>query len=55
MKTIVYIGTSLDGVIARTNGDTDWLTRFASEEALTAYNEGWHQTRVRKSITAGFW
>lgn len=39
MKTIVYIGTSLDGFIARTNGDIDWLTRFANEEAINAYKE----------------
>lgn len=28
MKTIVYIGTSLDGFIARKDGDIDWLVRF---------------------------
>jgi dihydrofolate reductase len=28
MKTIVYIGTSLDGFIARKDGDIDWLVQF---------------------------
>jgi len=39
MKTIVYIGTSLDGFIARKDGDIDWLTKFANDEAIDAYNE----------------
>jgi dihydrofolate reductase len=39
MKTIVYIGTSLDGFIARTDGDIDWLVQFANAEAIDAYNE----------------
>jgi dihydrofolate reductase len=39
MKTIVYIGTSLDGFIARNDGDIDWLTQFANEEAINAYKE----------------
>ena len=39
MKTIVYIGTSLDGFIARKDGDIDWLTKFANEEATNAYKE----------------
>jgi len=39
MKTIVYIGTSLDGFIARKNGDIDWLTQFANDEAISAYEE----------------
>jgi len=28
MKTIVYIGTSLDGFIAKRDGDIGWLTEF---------------------------
>jgi dihydrofolate reductase len=28
MKTIVYIGTSLDGFIARADGGIDWLVKF---------------------------
>ena len=28
MKTSVYIGTSIDGFIARPNGEIDWLTQF---------------------------
>jgi dihydrofolate reductase len=39
MKTTVYIGTSLDGFIARKNGDIDWLTQFANDEAIHAYEE----------------
>jgi dihydrofolate reductase len=39
MKTIVYIGTSLDGFIARTDGSFDWLSRFADDEAIRAYEE----------------
>jgi len=39
MKTSVYIGTSLDGFIARGNGDFDWLSQFASDEAIQSYNE----------------
>ena len=39
IKTIVYIGTSLDGFIARKNGDIDWLTHFANDEAIRAYEE----------------
>lgn len=39
MKTIVFIGISLDGFIARTNGDFDWLSRFANDEAIRAYEE----------------
>jgi dihydrofolate reductase len=39
MKTIVYIGTSLDGFIARKDGDIDWLTKFANDEATRSYEE----------------
>jgi dihydrofolate reductase len=39
MKTIVYIGTSLDGFIARTDGNFDWLTQFADDDAVHAYEE----------------
>ncbi len=39
MKTIVYIGTSLDGFIARKDGDIDWLTQFANDEAIHAYEQ----------------
>jgi len=39
LKTIVYIGTSLDGFIARKNGDIDWLTQFANDDAIRAYDE----------------
>ena len=39
MKTIVYIGSSLDGFIARKDGDIEWLTQFADDEAIHAYEE----------------
>jgi dihydrofolate reductase len=39
MKVLVYIGTSLDGFIARKDGNIDWLVQFANEEAIDAYNE----------------
>jgi dihydrofolate reductase len=39
MKTFVYIGTSLDGFIARKDGDIDWLVQFATDEAIQAYKE----------------
>ena len=39
MKSIVFIGTSLDGFIARKNGDIDWLVRYANNEAVDAYEK----------------
>ena len=39
MRTIAYIGTSLDGFIARNDGDIEWLTQFADDEAIHAYEE----------------
>src|ERR1043166_7063523 len=39
MKIIVYIGSSLDGFIARKDGDINWLTQYANEEAINAYKE----------------
>jgi dihydrofolate reductase len=38
MKTTVYIATSLDGFIARSDGGIDWLTPFESEEVFRTYN-----------------
>jgi len=35
----VYIGTSLDGFIARTDGDIGWLMKFADADAVESYNE----------------
>lgn len=37
MKTFVYIGTSLDGFIAKKNGNVDWIVSFANEEINQAY------------------
>jgi hypothetical protein len=34
MRAMVYIGTSLDGFIARKDGNFDWLTQFADEDAM---------------------
>lgn len=39
MKTKVFIGTSLDGFIARNNGAIDWLVTFASPEVNAGYEE----------------
>src|SRR4030095_3854113 len=39
MKTSVYIGTSLDGFIAKADGNIDWLTQFANDDAIHAYEE----------------
>jgi dihydrofolate reductase len=39
MKTSVYIGTSLDGFIAKTDGNIDWLTQYANHDAIHAYEE----------------
>lgn len=39
MKTNVYIGTSLDGFIARKDGDIDWLVKFENQEANKSYKE----------------
>ena len=39
MKAIVYIGTSLDGFIAKKNDDIDWLTQFQNAEVHEHYAE----------------
>jgi len=39
MKTYVFVGTSLDGFIARTNGDFKWLIPFQNEDVHKNYNE----------------
>lgn len=39
MKISAYVGTSLDGYIARKDGDFAWLSQFANDEAVAAYNE----------------
>lgn len=39
MRTTVYIGTSLDGFIARNDGDIDWLVKYANDEAVNAYQQ----------------
>ena len=37
MKTTIYIGTSLDGFIARTDGSLEWLVKFESEQVNQSY------------------
>ena len=39
MKSFVYIGTSLDGYIARNDGDIDWLMQFANKDVFDAYDK----------------
>ena len=39
MKIKVYIGTSLDGFIARKDGDIDWLIKFENQEVNDSYGE----------------
>jgi len=39
VRTIAYLGTSLDGFIARKDGEIDWLTQFANDEAIHAYED----------------
>lgn len=39
MRSIVFIGTSLDGFIARKDGDIDWLVQYANDEAVHAYEK----------------
>src|SRR4030095_314643 len=39
METSVYVGTSLDGFLARKDGDIEWLEQFADEDAMRSYEE----------------
>src|SRR5215212_8275015 len=39
MNTTVYVGTSLDGFIARAGGDIDWLVKYQNKEVHDSYNE----------------
>lgn len=39
MKTTVYVGTSLDGFIAREDGDIDWLVKYQNKEVHDSYHE----------------
>ena len=39
MKTTVYVGTSLDGFIARKDGDIDWLVKYQNKDVHDSYNE----------------
>jgi dihydrofolate reductase len=38
MRTIVYIGTSLDGYIARLDDDIEWLVQFQNDEVQRSYD-----------------
>ena len=39
MRTTVYVGTSLDGFIARKDGDIDWLVKYQNKEVHDSYKE----------------
>ncbi len=39
MNTRIYIAASLDGFIAREDGNLDWLVTFEDEEAFSRYGE----------------
>ncbi|QKJ63025.1 dihydrofolate reductase family protein [Flavobacterium sp. M31R6] len=39
MRTTAYIGTSLDGFIARKNGEIDWLIPFDNQEINKSYTK----------------
>lgn len=39
MKTFIYIGTSIDGFIAREDGDIDWLVKYESSEINESFTE----------------
>jgi dihydrofolate reductase len=39
MKISVYVGTSLDGFIARKDGNIDWLVKFQNNEVSKSYEE----------------
>jgi dihydrofolate reductase len=39
VKVLVYIAASVDGYIARKNGDVDWLNQFESPELGKNYQE----------------
>lgn len=39
MKVSVYIGTSLDGFIARKDNNIDWLVKFADDDAMRTYEK----------------
>ena len=39
MKTSIYIGTSIDGYIAREDGSIDWLENYNNNEIFKNYSE----------------
>ena len=39
VKTFVYVGTSLDGFLAKKDGNIDWLNEFQSQEVFESYKE----------------
>ncbi|MEV7522262.1 dihydrofolate reductase family protein [Streptomyces sp. NPDC091371] len=63
-RTAVTIGVSLDGFIARTDGDIEWLTSYSPEEVGdTGYTEfmagidtlAMGRATYEKVLTFGFW
>lgn len=63
MRASVFIGTSLDGFIARADGDLEWLTGEAGEEEDHGYQAFFDTVDVlvmgrgtfEKVLTFGFW
>lgn len=62
-RTRVFIATSLDGYIARPDGDIEWLTRRGAEAGDTGYESFMADTDTlvmgrntyEKALTFGFW
>ncbi|WP_324616785.1 hypothetical protein [Streptomyces sp. XY332] len=62
-RTLVYIGTSLDGFIARPDGDIDWLNERgaqAGDMGYEAFMAGidtlvMGRNTYEKVLTFGFW
>ena len=50
MQVSVFIATTLDGFIARTNGDLDWLPNAEAEEAEDYGYQTFFDAIDRKSV-----